>query len=152
MHRFAQNAKFARAWSVIAKESAVAFDLSEEQLTRTEEDLGSKLPHEYREAMKIDNGGEASTEQDDWEFYPIKDTSERKRVSRTCNHIIDETESCQGFDNFPENAITIAGNGLGDQMVFLKEGKSFSGTVYLWLHETGEIQKLASSFNEIEKL
>lgn len=137
---------------VIAKESAVAFDLSEEQIKRTEEELGAKLPHEYREAMKIDNGGEASTEEDDWEFYPIKDTSDRKRLSRSCNHIINETESCHGFGNFPENAITIAGNGLGDQMVFLKKGDSFGGTVYLWLHESGEIQQLAGSFSEIEKL
>uniref|UniRef100_A4Y3K0 Knr4/Smi1-like domain-containing protein n=1 Tax=Shewanella putrefaciens (strain CN-32 / ATCC BAA-453) TaxID=319224 RepID=A4Y3K0_SHEPC len=137
--------------SVIAKESAVAFDLSEEQLKRTEEELGAKLPHEYREAMKIDNGGEASTEEDDWEFYPIKDISNRKRLSRTCNHIINETESCQGFGYFPESAITIAGNGFGDQMVFLKEGESFGDTVYLWLHETGELQQLAGSFSEIKK-
>lgn len=113
--------------------------------------MGAKLPHEYREAMKIDNGGEASTEEDDWEFYPIKDISNRKRLSRTSNHIINETESCQGFGYFPESAITIAGNGFGDQMVFLKEGESFGDTVYLWLHETGELQQLAGSFSEIKK-
>ena len=137
---------------VIAKERSVPFDLSEEQLARTESELGAKLPHEYREAMKVDNGGEASTEEDDWEFYPIRDTLDRKRVSRTCNHIINETGSCRGFGNFPDNAIAIAGNGLGDQMVLLKNDGSFGDTVYLWLHETGELQILASSFNEIEKL
>ena len=35
------------------------FDLSEEQLVLTEQELGSTLPREYREAMKLDNGGEA---------------------------------------------------------------------------------------------
>ncbi|WP_281213754.1 SMI1/KNR4 family protein [Shewanella insulae] len=128
------------------------FNLSDEQLAQTEKELDAKLPHEYREVMKIDNGGEASTDEDDWEFYPIKDTSDRKRLSRTCNHIINETESCRGFGNFPENAIAIAGNGLGDQMVFLKENGQFQNTVFLWLHETGEIQELAASFSEIEKL
>ena len=54
------------------------FNLSEDQLVQTEKELGSKLPREYREAMKQDNGGEASTEEDDWEFYPIKDTYEKK--------------------------------------------------------------------------
>lgn len=128
------------------------FDLSEEQLSQTEKELGAKLPHEYREAMKLDNGGEGSTEEDDWEFYPIKDTSDRKRLARTCNHIINETESCKGFGNFPEEALVIASNGLGDQMVFIKESGQFLGKVFLWLHETGEIQELAATFNEIEKL
>lgn len=36
-------------------------------------------------------------------------------------------------------------------MVFLKEGESFGDTVYLWLHETGELQQLAGSFSEIKK-
>lgn len=106
------------------------FNLSEEQLAQTEKELGSKLPREYREAMKLDNGGEASTEEDDWEFYPIKDTSDRKRLSRTCNHIVSETESCKGFGNFPENAVAIASNGLGDQMVFLKESGQYLNTVF----------------------
>ncbi len=128
------------------------FNLSEEQLAQTEKELRATLPQEYRDSMKLDNGGEASTEEDDWELYPIKDTSNRKRLSRTCNHIINETQSCHGFGNFPENAIALASNGCGDQMVFLRESGSFLNTVYLWLHETGEIQELAASFNEIKKL
>lgn len=128
------------------------FNLSEEQLAQTEIELGAKLPHEYREAMKLDNGGEASTEEDDWELYPIKDASDRKRLARTCNHIISETESCKGFGNFPENAVAIASNGLGDQMVFIKESDQFQNIVFLWLHETGELHELAATFNEIEKL
>ncbi|MFB2685686.1 SMI1/KNR4 family protein [Shewanella mangrovisoli] len=138
--------------SEIAKEILVPFDLSEEQLALTEQELGATLPREYREAMKLDNGGEAVTAEDDWELYPIKDTSDRKRVSRTCNHILYETESCKGFGHFLDNAVAIAGNGLGDQMVFIKESGRILGTVYLWFHETGELQQLAASFNGIEKL
>lgn len=128
------------------------FNLSEEELAKTEGELGAKFPKEYREAMMADNGGEASTEEDDWEFYPIRDTSDRKRLSRTCNHILNETESCRGFGNFPDNAIAIAGNGLGDQMVLVKEGTRFEPTVYLWLHESGELRELAATFNDIQKL
>ena len=64
------------------------FNLAEDKLAETEAILEAKLPKDYREAMKLDNGGEATTEEDDWELYPIKDTSDRKRMSRTCNHII----------------------------------------------------------------
>jgi len=40
----------------------VPFNLSEEQLAQTEKELGVKLPCEYREAMKLDNGGEVDTD------------------------------------------------------------------------------------------
>ncbi len=128
------------------------FNLSEEQLAQTEYELGAKLPHEYRESMKLNNGGEAPTEENDWVFYPIKDTSDKKRISRTCNHIIRETQSCFSLGNFPSNAVAIASNGLGDQMVFLKQSNSFLNVVYIWLHKTGELKQLASKFNEIKKL
>ncbi|EPM4644594.1 TPA: SMI1/KNR4 family protein, partial [Vibrio parahaemolyticus] len=130
----------------------MAFNLTEEQLVNTEGELGARLPHDYRESMKTDNGGEATTEEDDWELYPIKDNSDRKRLARTCNHIIAETKACFGFGNFPHHALAIASNGLGDQMVFLKESEQFKPEVYVWLHETGEIKLLASSFAKLEKL
>lgn len=53
------------------------------------------------------------------------------------------------MENFPENAITIAGNGLGDQMVLIREGATFKPNVYLWLHETGKLEELVSSFHAI---
>ncbi|MGN2617484.1 SMI1/KNR4 family protein [Aliivibrio fischeri] len=90
----------------------MAFNLTEEQLVNTEVELGARLPHDYRELMKNDNGGEAITEEDDWELYPIKD---RKKLARTCNHIIAETKACFGFGNFPHHALAIASNGLGDK-------------------------------------
>lgn len=128
------------------------FNLSEEQLSQTEKELGAKLPHEYREAMKLSNGGEVTTQNDAWELYPIKDASDRKRLSRTCNHILSETESCKGFGNFPSDAVAIAGNGLGDQLVLIKESGRFLDSVFLWFHETGELQESAATFNELKKL
>ncbi|PTA50280.1 SMI1/KNR4 family protein [Shewanella morhuae] len=128
------------------------FNLSEEQLAKSEKELGAILPYEYREAMKLNNGDEALTEENEWEFYPVKDNSDKKRLSRTCNHILYETESCKNFGNFPKNALAIAGNGSGDQMVLLKESEIYLNAVFLWQHETGELQELASSFCEIKKL
>ncbi|MGN2754900.1 SMI1/KNR4 family protein [Aliivibrio fischeri] len=42
----------------------MAFNLTEEQLVNTEVELGARLPHDYRELMKNDNGGEAITEEE----------------------------------------------------------------------------------------
>lgn len=121
----------------------MSFNLLEEQLVETEEELGASLPSGYREAP---------VGEDYWEFYPIKDTFDRKRVARTCNHIFEETVLCKEYGNFPKNALAIAHNGLGDKMVFLRESGQFKNTVYLWLHETGELRELAASFDQIEKL
>ena len=137
---------------VIATESKLPFNLSEEELAKTEKELGAKLPNEYREAMKLDNGGAVSTDKSDWELYPIKDTTDRKRLSRTCNNILRETESCKGFGNFPNEALAIASNGSGDQMVFTKESDQYLNTVFLWFHETGQLENLGLTFNEIKEL
>ena len=70
------------------------FELAEPFILAAEQQLGSKLPEAYRSAMLRENGGEFETEEDTWQQYPIADTSDRKRLSRTANHIIKETESC----------------------------------------------------------
>ena len=62
----------------------------------------------------------------------------------TCNHIITETNRLKNWNGFPDHAITIAANGCGDHLVFLKSGTSFDSAVYLWfkkrtLHEGKEI-------------
>lgn len=127
------------------------FNITESEILKTEKELSASLPKEYREAMKQDNGGEGLIKEYDWEFYPIRDTTDKKRISRTCYHIIKETESCHDFGYFPENALAIAGNGIGDRMVLIKNGEKFSDRVYIWLHETGELEKLADNFSQIDK-
>ena len=128
------------------------FDVAETFVLSAERELGSPLPASYREAMLRENGGERETESGDWELYPIADTSDRKRLSRTANHIIKETQSCRGWPRFPEGALAIAGNGSGDQLVFLREGASFTPTVYVWSHETGAIAKVADDFANLKAL
>lgn len=127
------------------------FNLSEEQLAQTESALGARLPNSYRDAMQQNNGGEAFTGEDDWMFYPIKDTSDRKRLARTCNHILHETEVCKGFGRFPTHALAIAGNGLGDQMVLIHESGRWSEQVFVWRHESGDLQVLAQCFSDLQK-
>ena len=127
------------------------FELPEDQLEKTENELGAKLPTAYRSAMLKSNGGYAYVGEDSWDFYPIKDTSDRKRISRTCNHILSETESCREFGYFPAGAIAIAGNGCGDQLIFLREADRILDKVSVWLHEDGSVSEVAPDFGAIEK-
>lgn len=130
----------------------MAFDLDEKYIVECEKELGATLPPNYRSAIKQENGGEIETDEDTWEQYPIFDKSDKKRLSRTCNHIIAETKYCEGWNGFPENAVAIANNGFGDQMVFLKSSNKLGNKVYFWSHETGELSVLAEDFSELNRL
>lgn len=126
------------------------FDLAEPFLLAAERELGARLPKSYRLAVLRENGGEIETNDDSWQQYPIADTSDRKRLSRSANHILKETESCRGWARFPENAVAIAGNGAGDQLVLLRQNEAFAPEVYTWLHESGELEKVADDFSLIK--
>lgn len=128
------------------------FDLNEEYIVQAEAKLGATLPQSYRSAMMAANGGEVATEEEDWSLYPILDSSDKKRLSRTCNDIVAETRSCAGWHRFPPQAVAIANNGFGDQLVFRRAGDSFEPAVYLWSHETGELAKVADDFADLERL
>jgi len=127
----------------------VAFKLEEKFILQAETELEASLPESYKISMQQNNGGEIETSGDVWDQYPIFDKSDRKRISRTCNHIIAETKSCEDFGNFPPNALAIAGNGCGDQLILLKQSSNYGNSIYIWSHETGEVDKVANKFSEL---
>jgi len=128
------------------------FDLAESFITAAESQLGATLPTSYRNSMLRENGGEFEAMEEDWQQYPIADTTDRKRLSRTANHVLKETNQCRGWHRFPEAAIAIAGNGTGDQLVFMKRGSAFDSAVYVWSHETGALAMVADDFSHLKAL
>ena len=84
------------------------FDLAERFIGAAEEKLGAPLPHSYRQAMMASNGGEVTAYDGVWSLYPILDTSDRKRLSRSCNDILRETRVMRDWPGWPENAVAIA--------------------------------------------
>src|SRR4029450_9203620 len=116
-----------------------------------EENLGAPLPHSYRQAMMASNGGDVAAYNDIWNLHPILDTSDRKRLSRSCNDILRETRRMRDWPDWPENAVAIADNGTSDKLLFLREGRLYEPEVYLWLHDTGELIVVAQSFSELRR-
>jgi hypothetical protein len=101
-----------------------------------------------------ENGGDvlsSSGEDDGWWLHPIFDPSDKKRLKRTVNDIVRETETRLGYDHpgWPEGAVEIGHNGGGDAYVFLRDGPNFLPEVYFWDHETGELEKIADDFSEL---
>lgn len=101
--------------------------------------------------MLAENGGDIASEFEDWRLFPILDSSDRTRLSRTCNDIIAETKSAAEWRTFPQQALAIAEDGTGDRLVFLRSGDRFEPEVYRWFHETGELDKIADDFSGLER-
>ena len=130
------------------------FPLNESYIAATEEKLGVCFPDSFRKKMMKANGGNVATPPDAWELFPFLDSSDRKRLSRTCNDIVRETEVSRRWAGFPEDAIAIGSNVGGDKLIFLKDPanpRNLSPAVYWWDHETGEITRVARDFSELRE-
>lgn len=131
------------------------FPVDEKYIEATEKKLGVKFPLSFRVKMQEENGGKVETSPDAWHLYPFFDMSDRKRLKRTTNDIVRETEVAKKWTGFPKKAIAIGSNGCGDQLIFLlkKNATSLLDTsVYWWDHETGFIHKVAEDFSELRLL
>jgi hypothetical protein len=117
----------------------MAFPVDESLIAAAEQQLGRRLPDALRKRLLRNNGGEIQTEDDDWTLHPVWDATDRKRMSRTANHIVRETRQAREWRSFPEGAIAVASNGTGDHLV-VRVG---SAEIELWDHETGECHAVA---------
>lgn len=128
------------------------FPLDRKYIIETEQELGVIFPDSFKSKMTIENGGELMTEDDYWQLFPFFDKSDNKSMSRTCNHIVLETKQARVWDNFPDNGIAIASNGSGDNLILLplhNDNKKLREEIYLWQHETGDIQEVAKTISEL---
>lgn len=125
------------------------FPIDESEVVKFETELGLRLPRVFRERAKQENGGEVATDDHDWQLHPLPDRSDRKRLSRTANHVGLETRNASASDGFPERALCIASNGEGDHLVLTLEGSDLSDVVYIWWHETRELERVAASIVEL---
>ena len=113
----------------------MAFDVDEHLIAAAEEALGCKLPMALRARLAVRNGGEVFTANDDWQLFPVPDTSSKKRLIRTFNHMIKETVSARQWPHYPSDAIAVASNGCGDLLIVLPQSEE----IYEWHHETGDV-------------
>jgi hypothetical protein len=64
------------------------FPIDKKYIEETESELNVKFPTEFKNRMIKSNGGELLISREfEFELHPFFDKSDRKRISRTCNHI-----------------------------------------------------------------
>lgn len=130
----------------------MAFPTSEEMIAKTEATLGLRLPESLRRYLLATNGGEIEADYDDWIVFPVADNSDRKRLSRSANHIVRETGHARGWAGFPADAIAIASNGAGDYLVLQPDAvrpNAAAAAVYRWDHESKQLIWLAADWSEL---
>jgi hypothetical protein len=118
------------------------FPVDIKYITETERKLGVKFPPSYVTRMVTSNGGEVQTPPDAWILYPIFDTSDKKRLKRTCNDVVRETQAASNWPEFPPDAVAIGANGSGDQLVLIPQSESPNS---LHTKSIGGITKLENS-------
>lgn len=128
------------------------FPLELRFVKETEAKLGMKFPLMFVESMMKENGGYAHTPPDGWRLYPFLDRSDRKRLKRTSNDIVYQTNWARGLTGFPMEAVAIGSNGSGDELILLPEPsdeRRLQDAVFWWDHETGDFYKVADDFSEL---
>lgn len=125
------------------------FPLDIKYIIETETELKVKFPTDFKNKMMDSNGGEFVIQNFEFDLYPFFDKSDRKRISRTCNHIALETKNARKWIGFPNNSIAIGADGFGNQLVLRHNGNGYlSDELYFWNHETQEVKKIAESINK----
>jgi hypothetical protein len=125
------------------------FDLSESWLERTEQLLGASFPESYRQAILVRNRGKRDADGELWELIPIRDARSEQRASWSSEDVLAWTDQFRLWRTWPKGGVSIARNGAGDALLFLKEHERICPEVYVWRHETGILKKIASDFDGI---
>lgn len=114
-------------------------------IASAEQQLGRRLPQAHRERLRRANGGEIEANGEFWSLFPVWDSTDRRTVARTTNHIVRENETLRNEspDAFWDRYIAIATDGGGNLLVIGTKGD----VIYGWDHETGELSPAKTSWD-----
>ena len=131
------------------------FPVEPKYIQAAEQALGIPLPPRFKARLSAENGGEILLEPDNedssFTLLPVFDTSDKKRLRRTCNHIAKETASArESWHGFPAQAVLIGDNQCGDFLLLLPESPQQLGeAIFLWSSDGGELEQVASSIDDL---
>ena len=132
----------------------MSYPLPTRFLREAEERLGATLPPGYANRMCRENGGAVVAAGMEWELYPIRDATDRKRLARTAVDIVRQWEDAKAgrsWNRLPPDALAVGGNGGGDELVLRRDaaGAGYGHRVFWWDHETGDLHAAADGFEDL---
>ena len=126
------------------------FPITVAEIAKTEAKTGFKFPLGLKARLSKDNGGEVRVGDDNWWLIPFLDTTDRKRIARTCNDIVRETTQMRSGQTFQQMRSSLLKTELvttSSSVLKLRDQKSLAETIYFWDHETGQHEPVADSFD-----
>lgn len=130
----------------------MAFPVDEKYIEKAEVELNIEFPNSFKIKMMSLNGGSVMVGDDYFDIHPFYDTSDKKRIKRTCNSIVRETKNAWEFYRLPRNLIVIGNNGGGDVLVYRIEPNGLIlNNVYWYDHETESLILAATDFSELSE-
>jgi hypothetical protein len=137
----------------------MAFPVEEKFIENAEAELGVKFPESFRNKMMKLNGGcvqipsDDEVDEDELDYYelnPFYDTSDKKRIKRTCNSIVHETKIYREQYGLPQNLIVLADSD-GDLLVYKIEDNGIIDPAVYWRgRDTEELVIVADDFSELK--
>jgi hypothetical protein len=120
----------------------VPFPVERKYVEEAEAKLAVRFPAAFVARMMRSNGGEVHVAGETWWLFPFWDRTDRKRLSRTSNDVVRETNNAREMSWFPARGVAIASNGAGDHLLFLpatEEPSRLGPEVHCWRLHGGEI-------------
>jgi hypothetical protein len=114
--------------------------VDESDIKLAEEKLGVIFPEQYKELFKLVNNAEIG----EWILYPIKTQINPKK---TWDDVVRQNKEVKD-ERMSEDLIAIGDDGSGDTLCFKKMNGKMGDTIYLWNHETTELEEYAPSLKE----
>jgi cell wall assembly regulator SMI1 len=105
-----------------------------------EEQLEVLFPEQYKDLFKLSNQAQI----DEWILFPIKDP---RNLKRTWDDIVRQNQDMRD-EEMAENLISIGEDGTGDKLCYKIEDTIVDDKIYIWYHETGELEEVASNLKE----
>lgn len=114
--------------------------VNESDIKLAEEKLGVIFPEQYKELFKLVNNAEIG----EWILYPIKTQINPKK---TWDDVVRQNKEVRD-ERMSEDLIAIGDDGSGDILCLKKMNGKMGDTIYLWYHETTELEEYASNLEE----
>lgn len=114
--------------------------VAELDIKLAEDKLNVTFPKQYIDLFILSNNAQVG----EWTLFPVKDS---KNLKRTWDDIVRQNIDIRD-EKMPVELIAIGDDGTGDKLCFRNVGSEHDNKIYIWYHETGEIEELASSLKE----
>jgi len=105
-----------------------------------EAQLAVVFPIQYKELFKLSNNAQIG----EWTLFPIKDP---KNLMRTWDDIVRQNQEVRD-EGMEDGFMSIGEDGSGDKLCLKVVNGKMKDEIYLWNHETTEVEKIATNLKE----